>query len=48
LLGGSYADDAEFRARIQSWVGELWSRKDALIDEIVGAAQDHEPEEAAA
>jgi 1-acyl-sn-glycerol-3-phosphate acyltransferase len=35
LLGGNYAADPEFRARIQRWVGELWSEKDALLESLV-------------
>ena len=29
---GNYEDDAEFRARFQQWIGELWADKDALLD----------------
>ncbi|HCP55883.1 acyltransferase [Alcanivorax sp.] len=29
---GNYEDDAEFRARFQQWIGELWEDKDALLD----------------
>lgn len=29
---GNYEDDAEFRARFQQWIGELWADKDALLE----------------
>ncbi|MEQ3636097.1 acyltransferase [Alcanivorax sp.] len=29
---GNYEDDAEFRARFQQWIGELWAEKDALLE----------------
>ena len=29
---GNYEDDAEFRARFQQWIGELWADKDAFLD----------------
>lgn len=35
LYAGDYEADAEFRARYQAWIGELWSRKDARIDEML-------------
>lgn len=31
FLGGDYENDAEFRARFQRWMNELWEQKDALI-----------------
>lgn len=34
LLGGDYASDPEFRSRVQSWVQELWSEKDRLLDQL--------------
>jgi 1-acyl-sn-glycerol-3-phosphate acyltransferase len=34
LLGGDYEGDAAFRARMQAWVQQLWTEKDAHIQEI--------------
>ncbi len=34
LLGCDYASDPEFRLRVQSWVQELWSEKDRLLEEL--------------
>jgi len=34
LLGGDYAGDADFRARMQDWVNALWAEKDALIERL--------------
>ncbi len=34
LLGGDYASDAGFRARMQDWVNLLWAEKDALIERL--------------
>jgi len=34
LVRGNYAADPEFRARMQEWVHELWSEKDALLDRL--------------
>ena len=31
FLGGDYENDADFRARFQSWMSDLWAQKDALI-----------------
>ena len=31
FLGGDYENDAEFRARFQTWISGLWTEKDALI-----------------
>jgi len=31
FLGGDYENDADFRARFQSWMSDLWAKKDALI-----------------
>jgi len=31
---GDYAGDREFRKRMQTWVGELWAKKDARISEL--------------
>jgi hypothetical protein len=38
LLGGDYAGDAQFRARMQEWVNALWAEKDALIEQLVRPA----------
>lgn len=35
FLQRDYATDAEFRAQFQTWVSELWSDKDALIDRLL-------------
>ncbi len=35
LVGGDYESDPEFRAKIQSWVSQLWLEKDQLISEIL-------------
>ncbi len=34
LLGGDYASDAQFRARMQEWVNALWAEKDELIGRL--------------
>ncbi|NHB58817.1 acyltransferase [Acinetobacter sp. 194] len=34
VRGGNYEDDAEYRARFQKWVDDLWTEKDQLITEI--------------
>ena len=34
VRGGSYEDDAEYRARFQKWIDELWAEKDQLITEM--------------
>jgi len=31
FLGGDYENDADFRARFQGWMSDLWAQKDALI-----------------
>jgi 1-acyl-sn-glycerol-3-phosphate acyltransferase len=36
LLVGDYQDDPEYRARFQSWVNGLWTRKDARLEQMVG------------
>ncbi len=38
LLGGDYASDAQFRARMQDWVNGLWVEKDELIEQFVRPA----------
>jgi 1-acyl-sn-glycerol-3-phosphate acyltransferase len=38
LLRGNYALDADYRARIRDWVSELWSEKDALLEELRSTA----------
>ena len=35
LLGGDYEGDPAFRARMQTWVKDLWTEKDARIEELV-------------
>lgn len=34
FLGKDYQEDAQFREEFQRWVGELWERKDQLIEEL--------------
>lgn len=34
LVRGDYSSDPEFRARMQSWVSELWVEKDGLLNEL--------------
>lgn len=36
-LGADYAGDPAFRAAFQSWVGEVWGEKDALIGRVLDA-----------
>lgn len=31
VLGGNYEDDAEYRARFQKWIDQIWTEKDQLI-----------------
>lgn len=38
LLGGDYASDPQFRARMQDWVNALWSEKDELIGRLLPQA----------
>ena len=38
LLGRDYRHDAEFRAAIQHWIGQIWTQKDALIDQLLPPA----------
>jgi 1-acyl-sn-glycerol-3-phosphate acyltransferase len=38
LIGGDYASDAQFRARMQEWVNALWAEKDALIERLLPKA----------
>lgn len=35
LIGGDYIGDPAYRERVQAWVRELWSRKDAEIDRLL-------------
>jgi 1-acyl-sn-glycerol-3-phosphate acyltransferase len=35
LYVGDYENDAEFRARFQAWIGELWQAKDRRIGELL-------------
>ncbi len=39
LLGGDYRGDPEFRAAIQRWLGQIWTEKDALIEELLESAR---------
>ncbi|MGV2479984.1 UNVERIFIED_CONTAM: acyltransferase, partial [Salmonella enterica subsp. enterica serovar Weltevreden] len=36
LLRGDYDRDADYRARIQAWVNEIWARKDARLEHMLG------------
>ncbi|HXQ64894.1 MAG TPA: acyltransferase [Steroidobacteraceae bacterium] len=36
LGAGDYADDAAFRARFQAWLADLWARKDARLEQLLG------------
>ncbi|MES0872531.1 acyltransferase [Sinimarinibacterium sp. HSW-8] len=38
LYVGDYENDAEFRARFQAWIGELWQAKDRRIGELLAEA----------
>jgi len=35
LVQGDYANDPQFRARMQDWVNALWAEKDALIEQLL-------------
>ena len=35
LMAGNYEDDAEFRARFQTWLNGIWERKDARLDTML-------------
>ena len=35
LIAGDYQSDAEFRARFQNWLNDLWTRKDARLDRMI-------------
>jgi len=37
LLGGDYLEDASYRERVQTWVRELWSRKDEEIGRLLAS-----------
>ncbi|WP_332309408.1 acyltransferase [Pseudomarimonas arenosa] len=37
LLRGDYENDAEFRARFQAWIQQLWQEKDAKLECMAGA-----------
>ena len=34
LLGGDYRNDPVFREAIQRWIGQIWTGKDALIEDL--------------
>jgi 1-acyl-sn-glycerol-3-phosphate acyltransferase len=38
LVSGDYLEDAAYRERMQAWVRELWSRKDAELGETLEGA----------
>lgn len=40
MIHGDYEHDARFRADFQSWVSELWARKDARLDALSIQAKD--------
>ena len=40
LIGGDYIGDAAYRERVQAWVRELWSRKDAEIDRLLALSSE--------
>lgn len=35
LLGGDYENDPAYRARVQTWITELWVEKDAMITRLL-------------
>jgi 1-acyl-sn-glycerol-3-phosphate acyltransferase len=35
LMTGDYEDDPDFRARFQTWLNQLWARKDAKLDALL-------------
>jgi hypothetical protein len=35
LAAGDYASDPAFRARVQAWLGGLWTDKDARLDRLL-------------
>jgi hypothetical protein len=39
LLGRDYESDSGYRARMQSWVGEMWSSKDQQIGQLLDQAE---------
>jgi 1-acyl-sn-glycerol-3-phosphate acyltransferase len=39
LLNGDYANDSQFRTRMQQWVNALWAEKDELIGRLLAAAR---------
>jgi 1-acyl-sn-glycerol-3-phosphate acyltransferase len=41
LLGGDYTGDAQYRAAFQSWLGCMWSEKDARIGQCLAEAETH-------
>jgi 1-acyl-sn-glycerol-3-phosphate acyltransferase len=40
LLGGDYASDPALRVRVQRWLNEIWTEKDATIEQSQGRATD--------
>lgn len=47
LMRGDYENDAEFRARFQSWINTLWARKDARLERMLDSRPAQAPRPAA-
>ncbi len=44
LMGGDYVQDPDYRERVQTWIADVWQRKDQLIDaELQRARDQHSP-----
>ncbi len=41
LIGGDYANDPRYRERVQRWVRELWTAKDARITAVLEGSRRH-------
>ncbi|TAM09233.1 MAG: acyltransferase [Nevskiaceae bacterium] len=39
FVSGNYTEDPEFRARVQTWVRELWEEKDVRLAALLGESQ---------
>jgi len=37
LIRGDYAEDREFRKRVNRWLADIWQRKDQRLDELLAA-----------
>ena len=35
LLSGDYLRDRDYKKQLQKWLGELWERKDASIEQVL-------------